>query len=169
MGSDNDLFGAKPLSGPVLPYCLLDFGKNKESSVKVQPGQKWRPFCLRPYILISHPQIMHLLYLLRVGLSQFPHIVTWLRNYHRVSSANDANHLINFLEHIAWIQGVLLVNQRKSVGGNRPYIPHTRGSMRARFMGPTWGPSGADRTQVGPMLAPWTLLSGFFSEDIMLI
>ena len=26
-------------------------------------------------------------------------------------------------------------------------------------MGPTWGPSGADRTQVGPMLAPWTLLS----------
>ena len=30
----------------------------------------------------------------------------------------------------------------------------------ARFMGATWGPSGADRTQVGPMLAPWTLLSG---------
>ena len=33
-------------------------------------------------------------------------------------------------------------------------------SLIARFMGPTWGPSGADRTQVGPMLAPWTLLSG---------
>ena len=33
-------------------------------------------------------------------------------------------------------------------------------SQIARFMGPTWGPSGADRTQVGPMLAPWTLLSG---------
>ena len=31
----------------------------------------------------------------------------------------------------------------------------------ARFVGPTWGPSGAGRTQtVGPMLAPWTLLSG---------
>ena len=27
-------------------------------------------------------------------------------------------------------------------------------------MGPTWGPSGAYRTQVGPMLAPWTLPSG---------
>ena len=26
-------------------------------------------------------------------------------------------------------------------------------------MEPTWGPPGADRTQVGPMLAPWTLLS----------
>ena len=34
------------------------------------------------------------------------------------------------------------------------------GSLKARFMGPTWDPSGADRTQVGPMLAPWTLLSG---------
>ena len=28
----------------------------------------------------------------------------------------------------------------------------------ARVMWPTWGPSGADRTQVGPMLAPWTLV-----------
>ena len=27
-------------------------------------------------------------------------------------------------------------------------------SLKARFMGPTWGPSGADRTQVGPMLVP---------------
>ena len=35
-------------------------------------------------------------------------------------------------------------------------------ALIARFVGPTWGPSGADRTQVGPMLAPWTLLSGFF-------
>ena len=33
-------------------------------------------------------------------------------------------------------------------------------ALIARFMGPTWGPSGADRTQVGPMLAPWTLQSG---------
>ena len=32
-------------------------------------------------------------------------------------------------------------------------------SLIGRFMGPTWGPSGADRTQMGPMLASWTLLS----------
>ena len=31
---------------------------------------------------------------------------------------------------------------------------------RARFMKPIWGPPGADRTQVSPMLPPWTLLSG---------
>ena len=35
----------------------------------------------------------------------------------------------------------------------------------ARFMGPTWGPSGADGTQVGPMLAPWALLSGYVWWD----
>ena len=33
-------------------------------------------------------------------------------------------------------------------------------SLIARFMGPTWCPPGTDRTQVGPMVAPWTLLSG---------
>ena len=33
-------------------------------------------------------------------------------------------------------------------------------TLIARFMGPTWDPSGADRTQVGPMSAPWTLQFG---------
>ena len=30
----------------------------------------------------------------------------------------------------------------------------------ARFTRPTWSPSGTDRTQMGPMLVPWTLLLG---------
>ena len=38
-------------------------------------------------------------------------------------------------------------------------------TLIARFMGPTRGPSGADRTQVGPMLGPWTLLSGNTCKD----
>ena len=29
----------------------------------------------------------------------------------------------------------------------------------AKFMAPTWGPPGSCRPQMGPMLAPWTLLS----------
>ena len=33
-------------------------------------------------------------------------------------------------------------------------------ALKARFMGPIWGLFGTDRTQVGPMLVPWTLLSG---------
>ena len=47
--------------------------------------------------------------------------------------------------------------------GTFPWTPTTaiyRAYTVARFMGSTWGPSGADRTQVGPMLAPWALLSG---------
>ena len=35
-------------------------------------------------------------------------------------------------------------------------------------MGPTWGPSRADRTQVGPMLAPWTLFSGSIANTLEL-
>ena len=38
-----------------------------------------------------------------------------------------------------------------SISGSNFFIT----TLIARFMGPTWGPSGADRTQVGPMLAPW--------------
>ena len=37
-------------------------------------------------------------------------------------------------------------------------------TLIARFMGSTWGPSGADRTQVVPMLAPGTLLSGHLGD-----
>ena len=33
-------------------------------------------------------------------------------------------------------------------------------SQIAKFMGPTWGPPGSRRPQMGPMLAPLTLLSG---------
>ena len=33
-------------------------------------------------------------------------------------------------------------------------------SHKTKFMGPTWVPPGSCRPQMGPMLAPWTLLSG---------
>ena len=34
------------------------------------------------------------------------------------------------------------------------------GTQIMKFMGPIWGPPGSCRPQMGPMLAPWTLLSG---------
>ena len=40
-------------------------------------------------------------------------------------------------------------------------------ALVARFMTPTWGPSGSDRTQVGPMLATWTLLSGRITAQLI--
>ena len=51
--------------------------------------------------------------------------------------------------------------EKASPAHQSPYQINTmRTPLIARFMGPTWGPSGAARTQVGPMLASWTLLSG---------
>ena len=41
-------------------------------------------------------------------------------------------------------------------------------SQIARFVWPTWGPPGSCRPQVGPMLAPWTLLSGLAHLDSVL-
>ena len=40
-------------------------------------------------------------------------------------------------------------------------------SLIKRFIGPTWGPPGADRTQVGPMLSPWSLLSGLYIFELL--
>ena len=37
-------------------------------------------------------------------------------------------------------------------------------SQAARFMGPTWGPPGSCRPQLGPMLTQWTLLSEICSQ-----
>ena len=39
----------------------------------------------------------------------------------------------------------------------------------AKFMGPTWGPPGSCRPQMGPMLAPWTLLSGVMNISSCII
>ena len=35
----------------------------------------------------------------------------------------------------------------------------------AKFTGPTWGPPGYCRPQMGPMLAAWTLLSGYLLSN----
>ena len=56
----------------------------------------------------------------------------------------------------------LFVAQIRSLR-NGHYEPPMLWSLIARFTGLTWGPSEADRTRVGPMLAPWTLLFGLFS------
>ena len=38
-----------------------------------------------------------------------------------------------------------------------------------RFMGPTWGPPGSCRLQMGPMLAPWALLYGLGYVRLILV
>ena len=69
----------------------------------------------------------------------------------------DIGHFVEF-----WSR---LVSQGPSMSFHWRWC-HYRITLISRFMGPTWGPSGADRTQVGPMLAPWTLLSRHYPEKI---
>ena len=44
-------------------------------------------------------------------------------------------------------------------------------SLIARLMGSTWGPHGADRPHMGPILAPWTSLSWIIDckDDLLLL
>ena len=49
--------------------------------------------------------------------------------------------------------------------GTDDFRSMSESTLIARFMGPTWGPSGADMTQVGLMLVPWTLLSGVVPDN----
>ena len=46
---------------------------------------------------------------------------------------------------------------------NFPHWIHIT-SQIAKFMGPTRGPPGSCQPQMGPMLAPWTVLSGLFTH-----
>ena len=50
-------------------------------------------------------------------------------------------------------------------------IPHIFGhhsTQIAKFMGPTWGLPGPCQPQMGPMLAPWTLLFGIIKHSLTL-
>ena len=66
----------------------------------------------------------------------------------------------------AGLSGVALISTRRQIRVFSPGESHyilpviTMVSQRARFMRLTWGSSGSWRPQMGPMLAPWTLLSG---------
>ena len=43
------------------------------------------------------------------------------------------------------------------------FFPYTK-SQIAKFIGPAWGPPTSCWPQMGPMLAPWTLLSGMLLD-----
>ena len=61
-----------------------------------------------------------------------------------------------------WPRSICAASWAKTHTGAKYHMGHMMGSLIAMFMGPAWGPPGANRTQVGPMLAPWTLLSGLW-------
>ena len=62
------------------------------------------------------------------------------------------------------LMGVALVRvMGYPVYGIKPFFEAMMTSQIAKFMGPTWGPPGSCRPQMGPMLASWTLVSGLLS------
>ena len=66
-------------------------------------------------------------------------------------------HQLNFV--MVWYRSIVPIYLHVSIICNK----HT---LIARFMGTTWDPSGAERTQVGSVLAPWTLLSGYITATL---
>ena len=73
----------------------------------------------------------------------------------------------SFSRHLSPWEAMTRLSHRVSIMVTDDLATYEGRTLRARFVGPTWGPSGADRTQVGPMLAPWTLLSGTISNIII--
>ena len=75
-----------------------------------------------------------------------------------------ATHNLAYLVRGLWpeVKGLLIlavyVASLTGGDGKGAIILQPSTALIASFMGPMWGPPGADKTQVGPMLATWTLL-----------
>ena len=67
-------------------------------------------------------------------------------------------HQCKFGEKIAWVSRSQFLMNRIL---HQIQMYTDRLAQIAKFMGPTWRPPGSCRPQMGPMLAPWTLLSGW--------
>ena len=107
--------------------------------------------------------------------------LAFVRGIHRVPGefpaqmASNAENVSILWRHHVWFftPAWAHLSHGMSHAGPRRHIPRRRpwtmtslnlylsgATLIARFMGATWVPSWADRTQVGPMLAPWTFLPG---------
>ena len=76
---------------------------------------------------------------------------SWIYEYNLVSTG-----WVNGLA-LSRPQGTTWTSDDRDQGRQMVSLSHT---LTERFMGPPWGPSRAGRSQVGPMLAPWTSLYG---------
>ena len=94
---------------------------------------------------------------------------TWLLCCVMLTMVKFVGKQYTFPIHLEYCGKIISETGLCKVGSNGPcfFLVHVamqhlwdKESLMARFMGPTWGPSGAEGTQVGPMLVPWTLLSG---------
>ena len=82
-------------------------------------------------------------------------MMPWHYAYFRISS----NSIYNFNQY-GWIMHWIDFDMMILEGVIEPVSALK--TQIAKFMGPTWGLPGSCRPQMGPMWAPWTLLSGKF-------
>ena len=81
---------------------------------------------------------------------------------------NDKNIMSSGMRHYQFCQSVQSAHIRHFISHSHRYnikfivtsLQCGVASQIAKFTGPTWGPTGSSWSQMGPMLAPWTLLSG---------
>ena len=116
-----------------------------------------------------HPFCLNGLVWVRIYL--IPHKVPLMRSFGGVIG-EDINHQVLFEIYVFeftatspcrhWVNARSLGKQtaRYSVTSATYLTNNLAISQIAKFLGPTWGPPGSCRPQMGPMLAPWTLLSG---------
>ena len=82
-------------------------------------------------------------------------MMPWHYAYFRISS----NSIYNFNQY-RWIMDWIDFDMMILEGVNE--VVSALKTQIAKFTGPTWGLPGSCRPQMGPMWAPWTLLSGKF-------
>ena len=85
-------------------------------------------------------------------------------NWQYIITGLDNGLALNRGQAIIWTNDSLVNWHIYASLGLNGITPKDRGkwiiSQIAKFMGPTWSPPGSCRPQMGPMLAPWSLLSG---------
>ena len=84
--------------------------------------------------------------------------IRWLRPFTQVEEICKACPILmcNYLFHAWWHHDIEMLSIVRAIHRWPTQIP----TQITRFTWPTWGPPGSCRPQLGPMVAPWTLLSG---------
>ena len=131
----------------------VDCPRPDTHEAETQILELWRLFAAENYGQRSTEYTYHCPYP-RVCL-----IVVWPVDYLQVSVPSDQHHSA-LRDRNGWLKVWKTRLTRYQHSRLSRYHLGKITSLISRFMGPTWGPSGADRAQVGPILVPWTLQSG---------
>ena len=73
------------------------------------------------------------------------------------------NYIVSINGNKIIILGIVLEIHVSNTSNDISRVWASKVTQITKFMGPTWGPPGSCRPQMGPMLAPWILLSGKMS------